>query len=463
MDWKRVFLERRSLVRMSKDLGRKRMPGLLRCFLLFVVWGLLVASSSDAGYEYIDITNPYIKKIPVAVPRFQNINRDESGETIARDAAKLLEDTLDFTGYFKVIDHGAFLEYPHETGISAEKLHFRNWTGIGAELLVTGGVQIQDGDLLLELRLFDTFKSKLMIGKRYRSKPTDQRRIIRKFCAEVVKLLTGREGLFDSKIVFISNGTGAKEVFICDFDGYDPRQLTNSKRISLSPALSPDGDHLAYTDYARGKPDLYIKNLRNNKTWVVDQQGVNITPSWVPGTFTLAATLSFSGDQEIYLLTGAGKMIKRLTRNWGIDVSPSFSPDGRQMAFVSKRAGTPQIFIQDLQTDQVRRLTFEGQYNTSPAWSPRGDKIAYASSKDGRFNIYVIGIDGSNPKALTLQTGDNESPTWSPDGSLIAFSSSREGVERIYVMTVFGTDQRRLLALPGAQTQPKWSTKIDNN
>ncbi|MFZ5573477.1 MAG: Tol-Pal system beta propeller repeat protein TolB [Thermodesulfobacteriota bacterium] len=444
-------------------MAEKMMRRLFQGCLAALVWVVMSAGPAVAGYDYIDITNPYIKKIPTAVPRFQNSGGDERAETIAREAARLLEDTLDFTGYFKIVDHGAFLEYPHETGISAEKINFRNWTGIGAELLITGGAQIQDGNLLLELRLFDTFKSRLLIGKRYSSKPEDQRKIIRKFCAEVVRLLTGREGLFDSKIVFVSSGTGAKEVFICDFDGYDPRQLTNTKRISLSPALAPDGQHLAYTDYSRGKPDLYIKNLRNHKTWVVDQKGVNITPAWLPGAFTLAATLSFSGDQEIYLLTGAGKMIKRLTRNWGIDVSPSFSPDGRQMAFVSKRAGTPQIYIQDLQTDQVRRLTFEGRYNTSPAWSPRGDKIAYASSKDGRFNIYIIGTDGNYPRALTQQAGDNESPTWSPDGSLIAFSSSREGVERIYVMTVFGTDQRRLLTLPGAQTQPKWSTKIDNN
>ena len=46
----------------------------------------------------------------------------------------------------------------------------------------------------------------------------------------------------------------------------------------------------------------------------VAEKGINITPAWVPGKFELAAALSFSGDQEIYLLTGSGKIIKRLTR-----------------------------------------------------------------------------------------------------------------------------------------------------
>ncbi len=446
----------------KKNMRAEAIGKCLGLCLAALVLGLMVPEQGRAGYDYLDIKK-YFKKIPTAVPRFQDSTGTESGDSMAREGSKLLEDTLDFTRYFRMIDHGAFLEYPHETGVSAEKINFRNWTGIGAELLITGGL-VKDGeDTWLELRLFDTFKSKLMLGKRYKIDAANQRKVIRKFCAEVVKLLTGLEGLFDSKIVFISTGTGKKEVFICDFDGYDPKQITNDRSIIHSPAMSADGKYLAYTSYKRGNPDLYIMERGSKKEFIVNQKGSNMSPAWLPGEATLAASLSFSGDQEIYLLTATGKMIKRLTRSWDIDVSPSFSPDGRQMAFVSKRAGTPQIFIQDLQTEQTRRLTFEGRYNTSPAWSPKGDTIAYAAMEGGQLNINVIGVDGNNLKALTQQAGDNESPTWSPDGSLIAFSSNRDGAERLYVMSKFGDDQRRLLTLPGAQKEPKWSYIADNN
>ena len=56
----------------------------------------------------------------------------------------------------------------------------------------------------------------------------------------------------------------------------------------------------------------------------------------MPGAFELAATLSFDGDQEIYLLTGKGEIIKRLTSSWGSDVSPSFSPDGKRVVTASR-------------------------------------------------------------------------------------------------------------------------------
>lgn len=439
-------------------------PAFLCAGILVVLVLMLSSTAVMAGYDYIDITNPFLKKIPIAIPRFKNMVGTSPAETLSVEGARLTAATLEFSGYFKIMDPAAFLENPHEKGITQQNITFKNWSGIGAEMLITGGVVQRNGLLALEMRLFDTFNAKLLIGKRYLNvDDKNTRATIRKFCGEVVKMLTGNYGLFESKIAFISNGTGAKEIFTCDFDGYNPVQITNTKTITLSPAWSSDGNYLAYTDYSRGKPDLFIKHLKEKKGWVVDKEGSNITPAWQPGSFSLAATLSFSGDPEIYMLTGTGKIIKRLTKNWGIDVSPAFSPDGRKIAFVSKRSGTPQIYIKDLDTGQNWRLTYEGRYNTSPAWSPTGEKIAYASMVNGVFDIFVIGTDGSNPTALTVQSGDNESPTWSPDGSLIAFSSTREGVTRIYVMTASGTDQRRLLTLPGHQTQPKWSNRIINN
>jgi TolB protein len=314
----------------------------------------------------------------------------------------------------------------------------------------------------MELRLFDTFKGRRILGKKYSGKIGDQRRMILRFCSEVIQHLTGRRGVFASKIAFVSTGSGNKEIYSCEFDGYNPQQITRNHSITLFPAWSFNGRHLAYTSYKNGKPDIFIKNLAEPRETSIAKKGINITPAWVPGKFALAATLSFSGDQEIYLLTGTGKIIKRLTRMRGSDVSPTWSPDGQKLAYVSNRSGTPQIYIQDMVSGKARRLTYEGNYNTQPSWSPRGDKIAY-SSLDGMHNISVIDVDGQRPLQLTHNSGDNEAPSWSPDGSLIVFSSTREGPSRLYVMTAFGTDQRRLLKLSGEQTNPKWSLNDFNN
>jgi len=431
---------------------------LIAC-LIASVFILTIPGVSLAGYDYIDITQPYLRKLPIAVPFFKKISTGNDAAQLSRTLSDLLSDTLDFTGYFKIMNREAFLADP-QTDAGFANVTFHDWTSIGAELLVTGGVLIKDNLLEVELRLYDTFKEKLLVGKRYKGGISDQRRIIRRFCSDVIYSLTGDRGIFNTEIAFVSTSSGTKEIYICEFDGYNIRRVTHAKTITLTPAWSSDGQWIAYTSYAMGKPDLYIKHLKEKRGTVVSKKGLNITPAWLPNKFDLAATLSFSGDPEIYLLTGTGKVIKRLTSNKGIDVSPTWSPDGQNMAFVSKRSGTPQIHVKNLDSGQVNRLTFQGRYNTQPSWSPKGDKIAYSSMEKGLNNIFVIGIDGQGPIQLTHNEGDNESPSWSPDGNLIVFSSTREGPSRIYVMTGYGTDQRRLLTLKGQQTQPKWSPRM---
>jgi TolB protein len=440
--------------------------------LVFVVASLLALSVGLlAGLDtpclarvYIDISAPNLRKIPTAVPFFKDLHPSEESQNLPRRLSELLEETIDFTGFFKVLDRESFLEDPQEAGLTEQAMDFKNWTGVGAELLIKGGFVYQEDRLKVEVRLFDTFGGRLVVGKRYTGSLKDQRRIIRRFCNEVVLALTGHEGIFDTQIAFLSTATGHKEIYVADFDGYNPTQFTKTGAITLFPAWSSDGKWIAYTDYGRGKPDLYVRNIKGRQGTVISFEGSNITPAWVPGEFVLAASLSHEGNPAIYLLTGKGKIIKRLTRHWGIDVAPTWSPDGKAFAFVSNRSGSAQVFVKNVKDGAVRRLTHQGKYNTSPQWSPRGNHIAYASlGKDGRIDIYLITPDGEGPIQLTKNAGNNESPTWSPDGSLIAFSSTRSGPSRIYVMNANGANQRRLLVLEGEQTNPSWSPRLSGD
>ncbi len=437
----------------------------LKYYIFFTVSVIFFSCQAYTDQVYtVDINNPYYKKAPIAIPELMPVSGSAAEEKLAIKIVEELSTILKFTGYFKMVNPDAFLEEPKVTGINKSQLNFRNWTVTGAELLVTGNVIEDGGRIVVELQLFDTFREERLVGKEYRGTTKSIKEIVRRFGTEIMKKFTGNKGLFKSKIAFISTGTKNKEVYICDFDGTTPRRLTNTQSITLSPAWSSNGKYVAYTSYEAGKPDLYVMERANGKINVLSsRKGTNITPAWIPGKDLITASLSFEGDQGIYLLTRNGKIRKRLTgkwSKWGIDVSPSFSPDGKKMVFVSKRSGTPQLYIQDLKNGRVRRLTYEGKYNTSPSWSPLGDKIAYSSSVDGSFEIFIVGLDGREPIQLTADAGDNESPSWAPDGSLIAFSSTREGFSRIYIMNAFGKEQRRLLFISGQQTNPKWSANI---
>ncbi len=383
---------------------------------------------------------------------------DANGKKESRFAQSLdtiMHDGLDFTKIFSLISPP--LNVKDFSDKKNPVINFGALTSVGAEVYAGGSLTRKSGMINLDMKVYDASGSKLLLSKTYTGREEGLRSIGHAFCADLVELLTGKKSVFGSKIVFISNRTGFKEIYECDFDGFGVEPLTNLKSISMNPALSPDGKHLAFISFAPGRPTLCIKNLADGKIASVSKSGVSIDPGWRSNS-EVAATLSLEGNQEIYLVNTDGSLSKRVTNNKSIDISPTFSPDGTKMAFVSSRNGLPQIFIQDIQSGLVKRLTFSGRYNTQPSWSPLGDKIAYTTwEKNGEINIFVINADGSGLMQLTQKSRENKSPSFSPDGEMIVYTSNRQGKEKVYVMSSKGGNERLLLQGDDVQTQPSWS------
>ncbi len=419
--------------------------------MIFLCFSLPLLAAE--GGEYIAIRKEGSGKIALALDKLNAPVKEES--RLAQSLDTIIRDGLDFTGLFTMISPP--LNVKDNSSRDNVVLNFGALDSVGAAVYAGGAVTNTSGSISLNMQVYDTSGAKLLLKKTYNGKQQQLRTIGHAFCADLVELLTGKKSIFGSKIVFISNKTGFKEIYECDFDGHELRQLTNSHSISLTPVLSPDGRYLAYTGFSSGRPALYIRNLSDGKTLAVGKSGISIDPGW-RNSRELATTLSFEGDQEIYLIKADGAISRRLTFSKGIDLSPSFSPDGNKMAYVSDQNGLPQIFIEDLQSGQVNRLTFSGRYNTQPSWSPAGDKIAYTTwGNGGEIDIFTVNIDGSGLKQLTGNSGENESPSWSSDGRMIVFASNRKGSKKLYIMGSTGDSQRPLLRSDGEQMQPCWS------
>jgi TolB protein len=420
------------------------------CMALLSVLLLPVSLMAETVTEYIAIRKEGVEKISIVLGKCSTRGAKESAW--AKSIDETIDNALDYTGLFNLLP--APLDFVNASDAIPGAILSRS---IGGDVVVGGSVSQESDMVVLDMQARDS-SGKLLLNRRYSAGESSLRQIGLRFSGDLVELLTGKRSLFNSKIMFVSNRSGSKEIYSCDFDGQNVRQLTASRSLSLTPALSKDGRYLAWTDYTSGRPDLYIRNLVSNTTVSVKKRGVCISPAWIPGTTECATTLSYEGDQEIYLIRVDGSVDRRVTRSPGIDVSPAFSPDGKKMAFVSTREGSPQIFVQELETGAVRRLTYTGTYNTQPAWSPAGDKIVYSSlQKNNEINIFAIQMDGSGLVQLTGGTGNNEYPSWSPDASMLVFSSNRQGKRKLYVMNADGSNQRPLLSLDGEEQQPSWS------
>lgn len=366
--------------------------------------------------------------------------------------AEIIRDDLGFSPFHEVIKLDSF----YMRHMELEMMTLLGWSHLGAEYVIRGEGEFAGDDITFKYQMYSA-KSGLLYGRgRFKSPISNYRRLAHEIANDIILYLTGDKGIFNTRICFISNRTGNKELYLCDYDGANIYQLTGNGSINLSPAFAADGQKILFTSYMHDDPQLFQYDVRDGKVdQVAAYPGINSAARVSPDGNQIVCALSRDGNAEIYLLHRSGKIKRRLTYTAAIESSPCWSPNGKEIAFTSDRSGSPQIYIMDRDGVNIRRLTYVGGYNDSPDWSPKGDKIVYLSRVEGRFNICTIDITGDNYRVLT-ERGNNENPHWSPDGNHIIFSTTRTGGKEIYVMDLFGNEEKRLTT-GGGNSNPTWS------
>ncbi|KEG21399.1 protein tolB [Bartonella bacilliformis Ver097] len=401
------------------------------------------------------ISNADFNPIPIAITDF--IAQDSIGEKIAAVVAADLERS----GLFKPLDKDSFLEKITDPN---SQPNFSNWQQLNAQGLVTGYIhRDSNGRLRIDFRLWDVFTQKQIKGRRFYTTTEYWRRVAHMISDEIYSKMTGENGYFDTRIVFVDE-TGplnarVKRLAIMDQDGANLTYLSNGKELVLTPRFSPNRQEITYMAYdAHKTPHVYLQQIETGQRELIGTfDNMTIAPRFSPdGQKVIMSLLEDNGSANLYTMDLRTRTVTRLTTTRAIDTSASYSPDGKQIVFSSDRNGKPQIYIMDADGKNPHRISEnEGSYST-PIWSPRGDYIAFTKQSQGQFSIGVMHPNGKGERLLT--TGfHNEGPTWAPNGRVLMFfrQDANQGAQ-IYTIDITGRNERRL-PTPNNASDPAWS------
>ncbi len=411
----------------------------------------------------IDITSGNVDPLPIAVSDF--FSESQNGKKIGADMAIVIKSDLERSGLFRAIDKRAFIQTPEQL---QARPRFVDWRQINAQALVNGKTVLQaDGRLSVEFRLWDALAEQQMSGFVYRTVPKNWRRIAHIIGDAIYKRLTGEEGYFDTRIVYVSESGPAnrriKRLAIMDQDGANHRFLTDGAALVLTPRFSPTSQEITYLSYAQAKPRVYIYNIDTGQQEVLgDFPGMTFAPRFSPDGKMVIMSLAEQGNSDIYTMDLRTRRVQRLTNHPSIDTSPSFAPDGDRLVFNSDRGGSQQLYVMNADGSEVQRISFgQGRYAT-PVWSPRGDLIAFTKMHKRRFFIGVMRPDGSGERLLSESFLD-EGPTWSPNGRVIMYFRQKlgkrpedPGITQLWSVDLTGRNERRIVTPVGA-SDPAWS------
>jgi TolB protein len=421
-------------------------------FLLPIAMFFYSSSESEALVK-IDITQGQIDPMPIAITEFQG------DQDIGKKIFTTIANDLEGSGLFKLIDKKAFLE---QTSFIKQP-NFSNWRKINSTVLVVGQIENTSGDeIKVSVKIWDPYGQTLVEGMSYKVKRSGWSRAAHKIADKIYTNLTGEQGYFDSRVVFImESGSGkrkVKKLAIMDQDGGNVQILSDGRRMALTPRFDPSSHRIAYISYSNNIPQVFLFDLATGSRKLVGNfKGMSFAPRFSPDGNYLIMSIARNGTTSIYEVNLRSSTMKMITGVPGtISTSPTYSPDGRHIVFNSDRDGPRALYVMNRDGSGIRRISFgKGNY-ADPVWSPRGDFIAFTKFERGNFYIGVMRPDGSGERMLTTSWLD-EGPTWSPNGRVIMFSREyRNGQNYIHKVDITGYNERRVKT-PGTASDPAWS------
>lgn len=355
----------------------------------------------------------------------------------------------------------------------------KNWQNFGIPFILRCFVNQKQ----LTLHLFNVQQSSLKtFGPILLSGNLSQdRRKIHKLADSLHKTLFSTEGvangriLFSQKAPYTESEKWVSEIWECDWDGANARQITSEKTYCITPILLPkvgnyQNDGLFYVSYKTGQPKMYFQSSKTGPARRISHlRGNQLLPAISHQRDKIAFISDASGRIDLFLQPFSpetGKMEKPVqlySHPHAVQASPTFSPDGSKIAFASNKDGGTRIFIIPVTLNQKRpnaiMITKKNRENSCPSWSPDGTKLAYSAKTNGIRQIWIYDFAKQEEWQLTSGPGNKENPCWAPNSKHLVFNSAEDRNSEIYVVNINQPQAIKISRGQGEKHYPTWGVR----
>jgi Tol biopolymer transport system component len=269
------------------------------------------------------------------------------------------------------------------------------------------------------------------------------------------------------------------------------RRLTDHRKdqstINISPAVSPQGDRIAYYSDRRQYSDIYVMSAFDGKVLhrvIRGERDVQFESmplfrsalTWSPDGQRLAMTAKSRGRDQLYVVDAhSGKVLKDFSLPCEALEYPAWSPVSDSIVVTGLKDGRSDLYLVNSRTGQISRLTNDTWDEKEPTWSPDGSRVTFSSDRGapvvlqtepslhgyGHYGLYDLDVATGQITKILDTAGEDHSPAWSPDGKRLAFVSDRDGAPNIYLYDASERTVTQLTDVLGGVVNLSWSHQND--
>lgn len=387
---------------------------------------------------------------------------------------------LNYNGATKVTARSPEKEQLISAKDPAAAFNHASWKGFGISYVLR--CQLSDRSLSVSIFSVQNGNAKTFADIPLNGNLNSDRRQIHKLADSIHKALFDSDGVATTRILYAYQIKNPRpdgrewisEIWECDWDGANAKQLTHDGSYCVTPVVLPynpkyNNERFLYVSYKTGQPKIYIGSLKGGEgKRLIDLRGNQLLPAISPNRDKIAFICDAAGRTDLFLQacnpeTGeVGTPVQLYSHPRSTQASPTFSPDGSKVAFVSDKDGGMRIYVIPTIASEKRAnaqmISKQNRENSCPCWSPDGTKLAYSAKTNGVRQIWIYDFATGEERQLTSGPDNKENPSWAPSSKHLVFNSTDSSSSELYIANIYQPEAIKISRGPGKKHYPTWGT-----